>query len=56
MTDRIALAIGAATFATLEIAWAIGHHFLGWKSAWIMKTGTGIGMCLAAFIVVAVWV
>jgi hypothetical protein len=48
MADRIAAVIGAATFAAVEAPWALGHHFAGWKSPWVMKTGGGIALVGAA--------
>ena len=52
MRNRVAMAIGAATFAMLQIAWTIGHTYGGWRGAWIMKAGAGFAACFVVFLVI----
>jgi hypothetical protein len=44
--------IGAATFSALQIFWSLGHAYSGLRGAWIMKTGLGIGICFAVFVLI----
>src|SRR5438105_10183736 len=44
--------VGAATFSALQIFWSLGHMYSGLRGAWIMKTGLGIGLCFAVFVVI----
>lgn len=48
------MAIGAATFAALQLTWSLGHAYLGWRGAWVMKAASGFMACFLAFIVVGV--
>jgi hypothetical protein len=52
MRNGVLISIGAATFSALQIIWSSGHALGLWGSAWIMKSGSGIGVCFAAFLVV----
>jgi hypothetical protein len=52
MRNRVAMAIGAVTFALLQIIWSLGHAYGGWRGAWIMKAGTGFAACFAVFLVI----
>jgi hypothetical protein len=52
MRSGVAMAIGAVTFAMLQIIWSLGHTFGGWRGAWIMKAGTGFAVCFAVFLVI----
>jgi hypothetical protein len=36
--------VGAATFSALQVSWALGHALGASRSAWLMKTGSGIGL------------
>ena len=46
-------AIGAAAFAAVQVIWSLGHVFGGWRGAWVMKSGSGIALCFASFVVVS---
>jgi hypothetical protein len=46
------MAIGAATFAILQIIWSLGHAYGGWRGAWIMKAAPGFVACFVVFLVV----
>ena len=52
MRSGVTMAIGAATFAALQITWSLGHAYAGWRGAWIMKSAPGIVVCFAVFFVV----
>ena len=52
MRNGVAIAIGAVTFAMLQIIWSLGHTYGGWRGAWIMKAGTGFAVCFAVFLIV----
>src|SRR5438067_1539283 len=46
------MAIGAVTFAVLQIIWSLGHAYGGWRGAWIMKAAPGFAACFITFLVV----
>ena len=52
MRNGVAMAIGAVTFAMLQIIWSFGHTYGGWRGAWIMKAGIGFAVCFAAFLII----
>lgn len=53
---RAAMAIGAAVFTVLQLAWSFGHAYAGWKGAWVMKTGTGIVIAFMLFLLTGLFV
>ena len=53
MKPATAIVVGAATFLGVEALWALGHAQGMLRSAWIMKTGAGIGVCFLVFLVAA---
>ena len=53
MSRGLLFAIGAAAFTALQTAWSLGHSMLGWRGAWIMKTGEGIAACVVVFAIVS---
>jgi hypothetical protein len=53
MKPITSFATGAATFSALQIFWHLGHTYAGFRGAWIMKTGLGIGVCFAVFVVIS---
>jgi len=52
----ILFSIGFAAFTAVQVAWSLGHSFLGWRGAWIMKTGMGIAACFIVFAALSAFV
>jgi len=50
MKPIISFAIGAVTFAALQIFWGLGQAYGRLGGAWIMKTTVGIGVSFAVFV------
>ena len=52
MKPIVSFVIGAAAFSALQILWGLTHTYGRLRGAWIMKTGAGIGLCFAVFVVI----